>query len=233
MICGDRRACYPPDRMARGNHAPSGRAFPWVIVSLLAAAVVGGAAFTLLRVAGDGNATEPTPEFSFRVGGVSVTSVADVRPGEVDNRTVRQARRTLDRLYTIGFVDPAEWSDGTFPALPGLFGGPAANRVGRDLDDLTLGGSAAGVERVEPTAGRLRLSFLLDADEQPLSAIAQATFRARGTATDGSELAISHGGRYVLELAEGRWVIVAYQVEGELAAHAPSPGPAGTTGDGS
>lgn len=218
--------------MARGTHAPAGRAFPWVIVTLLAAALVGGGTVALLNLSGDGNAAEEelsTPRFVFDVGKVGAVGVDKEAEASVPKEVVRQARQVLDRLYTIGFVDPAEWQGGTFPSLPELFSETAAGRLDRDLEDLTLGRSAAGVERVEPGPSKLQLSFLLDDRQQPLTAIAQASFRADGTATDGSALQIRHGGRYILELSAGSWKIVAYQVEGELAPAAPSAGP--TTGE--
>lgn len=213
--------------MARGTHAPAGRAFPWVIVSLLAAALAGGAVVALLNLSGDGNAAEeePTPRFSFSVGRVGAVAVDKEATATVPKQTVRQVRQVLDRLYTIGFVDPDEWRSGTFPALPELFAEAAAERMDRDLEDLTLGSAAAGVDRVEPGPSKLKLSFLLDEAQQPLTAIAQATFRASGTATDGRSLTIIHGGRYLLELSAGEWRIVGYQVDGEMAPAGPAAGP--------
>jgi len=191
----------------------------------------GAGAWALLREGGPGEEEDlPVPDLVWEVGRVRSTPVdADASQGDLES--ARDAvTDLLDRLYTTAFVDPAEWGDGSFPELGSHFAGPAASRADRDRDDLTLGGDAARIERVEPTEARLRLSFLVDPQAAAYAAVATATFRADGRTTDGGALMILHRGRYVVRRVEGEWLIVGYDVEGSVESVAdPGPGTPGAT----
>lgn len=191
----------------------------------------GAGAWALLREGGPGEEEDlPVPDLVWEVGRVRSTLVdADASQGDLES--ARDAvTDLLDRLYTTAFVDPAEWGDGSFPELGTHFAGAAASRADRDRDDLTLGGDAARIERVEPTGARLRLSFLVDPQAAPYAAVATATFRADGRTTDGGALAILHRGRYVVRRVGGEWLIVGYDVEGSVESVAePGPGTPGAT----
>jgi len=191
----------------------------------------GAVAWALLRDGGPGEEEAlPVPDLVWEVGRVRATTV-DAEAPQADLETARDAvTDLLDRLYTTAFVDPGEWDEGRFPGLGSFFAGPAAARAERDRDDLTLGGDAAGIERVVPTRARLRLSFLVDPQAAPYAAVATATFRADGRTSDGGALAIAYHGRYVVRQVEGEWLIVGYDVEGSVESVAdPGPGTPGAT----
>lgn len=213
----------------RARHAPSNRSLPLVLGALLALVAVGaGACFSRGGEERPPAPEEPpVPEFSFSVSKVSAVTVDDEPAEAALDRAAEDVAGVLDGLYTTAFVDPEAWAGGTFPSLPEHFSGPAARQARRDLDDLSLGEAAAQVERVEPTRGRLRVSFLVDDAKQPFAAVAEATFRATGTTTDGRPLTIEHAGTYFLRAVDGAWAIVGYEVEGNVQT---APGGAATGG---
>ncbi len=134
-------------------------------------------------------------------------------------RTAGQAiRDTLTGLYTTGFVDPAQWQGGSFPALPGFFAGEARGRAQADLKHLSLGGAANHLVAVRPERALLEVRIVANANRRPVAATAAMDFRATGLGDAGLEVPIRHEGRYVLQLIEGRWLVVAYGVEGRLGA---------------
>lgn len=191
----------------------------------------GAGAWALLRDGGSGEQEElPVPDLVWEVGRVRSIPV-DADAPQDDLESARDAvTDLLDRLYTTAFVDPAEWGGGRFPGLGSYFAGQTAPRAERDLDDLTLGGDAAAIERVVPTRARLRLSFLVDPEARPYAVVATTTFRADGRTNDGGALAIAHRGRYMVRQVEGEWLIVGYDVEGSVESVAdPGPGTPGAT----
>lgn len=190
----------------------------------------GAGAWALMRGGGPQEDQPPVPDLVWSVGRVRSVPV-DADAPQDDLEAARDAvTDLLDRLYTTGFVDPAEWDEGRFPGLGSYFAGPATARAERDREELTLGGDAAEIERVVPTRTGLRLSFLVDPQAQPYAAVATTAFRADGRTTDGGALAIVHRGRYMVRQVEGAWLIVGYDVEGSVESVAdPAPGTPGAT----
>jgi LCP family protein required for cell wall assembly len=127
----------------------------------------------------------------------------------------RQVRDALERVYSIGFVDPTEWDDGRFPDLADAFAGDARGTVPDDLDALTLGPAARVVDAVRPERARVDVRFLTDAAKRPAAAFATASFE--GTAIAGpAELRVRHEGEYTLRKVDARWRVVAYDVRGRV-----------------
>jgi hypothetical protein len=184
------------------------------VAVVLGIAVVGGAAWFLLFREG-GLVGPDVPEFSFQIDRVKSRGVEGPATSEALQGPSEDLRSTLDAMYVAGFVDPGKWQGGRFPEVLEAFAGPAARRARRDLQDLTLGSTSRRLEHVEPTRGRLSVSFLLDGD-RPFAAVAFAAFRAVGDLSSGERLAIEHRGEYVMRAIGGAWRIVGYEVEGNM-----------------
>ncbi len=144
--------------------------------------------------------------------------------GEVKKRKLRRpaeaVRQTFTDLYTTAFVDPARWEGGTFPALFDHFAPEARGEARQHVDDLTLGQAAGHLTAVRPEWARLDVRFLLGPSRSPVAAQASMRFSATGFATDGTEVPVRHSGEFVLERLEGRWLVVAYDVEGGFGSEA-------------
>ncbi|HSJ49941.1 MAG TPA: LCP family protein, partial [Actinomycetota bacterium] len=76
---------------------------------------------------------------------------------------------------------------------------------------LPLGQAARELEAVRPRRARADLRFLADANDRPVVATADVTFKGIGLAGDDRR-PIRHDGRYTLRRVNGRWRIVAYEV---------------------
>jgi len=124
----------------------------------------------------------------------------------------------MTELYSVGFVDPDLWAEGSFPTLPELFAADARSEALRRVEDLTLGRAALHLDAVQPMRARLDVRFLLDRAGRPLVALAGMEFTGVGLA-DGADVSVRHEGDYVLRRSEGRWRIVSFDVRSRL----PSP----------
>jgi LCP family protein required for cell wall assembly len=121
----------------------------------------------------------------------------------------------MARLYSIAFVDPAEWDGGHFPGLADGFAGDARATVRRDVEALTLGPAAGVVDSVRPDLARLDVRILADASKRPVAAFATVAFEATAIAGP-AELPIRHGGDFTLRKLRGGWRVVAYEVRGRV-----------------
>jgi hypothetical protein len=217
--------CTLSDDLARrAHHASSGRALPWILVGLLAAAAIGAGAFFLLRGAEPGEEKVVTPPFRFELDEVRSVRVDGKVSEKAKDAASEQITEVLSRLYDTAFVQPGQWKGGRFPTLGSYFAGRAARRAVRDLESLTLGADARRIERVQPELGTVEIDLLVDPDRQPYAAIARTSFEAGGRTRGGQPLQIVHQGRYVVRPVEGSWLVVGYQVEGSVEA-----GPGGAT----
>jgi hypothetical protein len=210
-----------------GKGARAGRRVPraiWVtaaVVALLTAgAVWWGVAGSGGRPAAAPPAPSPSPE------GPRYFLLVDLRrvdavpiEGQVRRHEVRavaeDVRATMTGVYSTGFVDPALWQGGRFPALFDYFAGYAREEVRGDLSDLTLGPAARRLEVVRPERARLGVRVLVGTEGRALSAIASMEFAATGLAGQ-EEVPIRQRGRFVLRPIDGRWLIAAYDVQGRL-----------------
>jgi LCP family protein required for cell wall assembly len=127
----------------------------------------------------------------------------------------REVRDSLERLYSIAFVDPSGWDGGRFPDLARSFAGDARETVRGDLGALTLGPAARVVEAVRPERARVEVRFLADASKRLVAAFAQVAFEATAFAGD-AELPIEQSGAYTLRRVDGDWRVVAYDVRGRI-----------------
>lgn len=133
-----------------------------------------------------------------------------VRPRDL-RRPAHAIRRTMTDLYRIGFVDPAQWHGGTFPALFPLFAGKARAHVRRDLQELTVGREAGSLDAVRPSPARLGVRFLVGERRHPVVAVAHVRFA--GVGLEGARRRrIRQDASYTLRKLRGAWRIVAYDV---------------------
>lgn len=205
------------------------RSAVWLRATALAAVVAMLAAGCTAdnEVAGPAAPAEPTtggpsPEPSPSPPRPAFELVVDVRDlrGEGVNGPIRPKRlrgsaaavaETITELYSIGFVDPAAWGGGSFPALGRLFSASARPADGRPVRSLTLGRAARELEAVKPRRATVDLRFLADAKDRPIVAVATVRFDGVGFSTDGRR-PIRHDGRFTLRRLNGRWRIVSYDV---------------------
>lgn len=217
--------CTLSDGLARrAHHASSGRALPWVIVGLLAAAAIGAGAFFLFFREGAPEKVV-TPHFEFELQDLRFVKVDGKSSREDLDAAGEQVTAILSRLYDTAFVQPDGWKGGRFPALGSFFAGSAAKRAVRDMENLTLGKDARRIERVRPRAGTVEIDLLIDPRKKPYAAVAHTSFEAGGRTKSGGPLQIVHTGRYLLRPIEGSWLVVGYEVGGSVDA---GPGGGGT-----
>ena len=123
-------------------------------------------------------------------------------------------RRTITEMYAAGFVDPAAWEAG-FRGVLDAFAPDLRAQARRDLNQLTLGGSARGLTEVGSIDARIVVRFLPNGKKQPIAAMTDMRFIASGIG-DGFEIPIRHDGEYLMEPVGDRWLIVGYEVEGRI-----------------
>lgn len=190
-----------------------------VLVPLLLVGVgVGAYLFLRNREAEPPRRAAPVKPFAFTRGQTHFVSiggsVAKLTPEE------REAARAgvdnvMSDLYDAGFVTRSRWEKGAFSSVLQHFAPGAAEQAQRDLAELTLGNEAQRLQSVRPDNGVLEVSFLMDKQE-PLGAIAETEFQARGNLAAGGNLSLTHEGRFFLRQIEGAWRIVGYEVDGSL-----------------
>ncbi len=166
-------------------------------------------------------------EFSFQLGKVQATPITRTPPSELHD-AAREAgagvKETMDELYFRAFVDQGSWGD--YEAAFELFEGRAAASAGSDTEVLTLGSTANDdFGALDEASGTLTISVLTDADDAPVSAVAQVEFEATVEAQGGgSSTQVVSVGSYFLRQVDGAWRIFAYQVDrDDVEAAAPSP----------
>jgi len=194
--------------------------------------VAGGAAFFLLKGGGDsddpgpvdtGNLASPVDpggdvqpvHFALR----DTTTEATVTTSKADKAQVKAAakdiRDTLANMYTLAFVDPANWKEGNYDDVFVFFQpGQVATSAEHDVATLTLGPDAGETfDEVTQKYSGLRVKILTDKDGAPFTAAATADFSADAKTKDGSPMLIKSHATYYLQHGEGGWVIVAYKAK--------------------
>ncbi len=200
--------------MPRGSHRAGGGGVRWPVVGgvIVAIAVLGAAAWFLLG--GDGPLGRPSADFSFELGKVGGSPIAEKASDSEMEEAAAEVRETLDALYLVGFIDSGKWEGGTFPELYEAFAPKLEPRVRKELPDLSLGSDAAKIDTVDPISGRLSIRFLVDEESELIAATARTIFAANAVAKDGGNVAIQHDGTYYLQPEGDRWLINGYDVEG-------------------
>ena len=167
-----------------------------------------------IEAAPSADATPPAVPLHVRLAKVTGVALVGRPPKAPLVGPAEEIRRTMERMYAAGFVDPASWGSG-FRGVLDAFARDARSRARDDLKDLTLGGTARRLDSVRSDGARIVVQFLPNGRRQPVAAIVDMRFRATGTGP-GIAVPIHHRGEYVLEPFDGRWLIVGYEVEGRI-----------------
>lgn len=207
----------------------------WIVPA--AVLVLGVVAFLVLR-GGDGGGIlgggpdDTIPEFEFTVARTTPISVKTEDPTELTasaEQAAAEVEGTMTELYTEAFLDPANWREGSYDEVWPLFDEAAAAAAQGDVEILTIGATAGdGFDTIQPARNRLRVTVLLDADGNPVTAVAVVRFTATAEGKDGGKTAIVSAGQYFLEDAADGWRIVSYSVDRDDHEKVPKPGPSTT-----
>ena len=127
-------------------------------------------------------------------------------------------QETITQLLQAGYVDPDTWGDAG--KLDDYFTDDAANHVEPSIDTLSLGKDAPDtVESVKPLPSRLKVTTLIDGNLDPIRALAQVTFKAKATNTDGTTTKITLTGTLFLVPDGDSWKIEAFDLDREMKPH--------------
>jgi hypothetical protein len=222
----------------------------WRAVAFVALIIVvgGGIAFFLLK--GHGGSSTPgsitttgspapqTPPFDFKLLGdtaipsSATTKVADLKP--VADRSAQEITTTLNRMYSLAFLDPTNWQKGTYDNVYGFFDLKAQKKAARDAELLTLGSNAGDqFDTVLPANGTLHVRVLMDSSGNAATAVAIVHFTAKATEKSGGTMLVVSSAQYFMHIQEGGWTIFGYSVERndhpvKSASPTPSPAPSGS-----
>jgi hypothetical protein len=157
------------------------------------------------------------------------SKMSDLKPKA--DESAQEIAQTLDRMYSLAFLDPSNWQNGTYDNVYGFFDlGKAQKRASQDAALLTLGAGAGDqYSTVLPKTGTLKVRVLMDQSGNPYLAVAIAHFVANATDKSGSgQTAVVSTGQYFMHIQEGGWTISGYNVERndhpvKTKAHTPTP----------
>jgi hypothetical protein len=227
------------DRAERRNGKRK-RRIPLALLIIPVVLVAAGVALILIVSGGGGGGIigggddEQAAPFDFRVGRVKVertVAEADVEQLETEAVAVtEQITPVLDELFTDAFLDPANWREGDYEEMLGLFTDDAAAAALNSVDVLTLGASAGDeYERVTPDRGGIDYTVLFDRDNNPDTVTARVRFYAMGELKDGTFVAIVSAGQLFLQDRDG-WKVIAFDVRrNDHETTPPTPSPSGAS----
>jgi hypothetical protein len=207
------------------THRDGKRRLPRVaLAASVGVVVLGLAGYLFLRptvpAAPDGNGTtQPspttaTPDFAFTLTSVEPLGT-NPEPSEVDAGDAADAvTAAVSRLYTEAFLDSANWGTAQYESVWSLFDEGAAEAGRADLEVLTAGSAASDrFTRIDPIAGEIAVTLLLDDTGEPSIAVASVTFEARATAVDGQVTDLISSGSYFLRSTPQGWMVFSFRVD--------------------
>ena len=151
----------------------------------------------------------PLPQLTMRLVRASGKSEGGtLRPADLAE-PAEAIRRDLEDLYETAFLAPTL----DRPALFSHFSGEARHEAERDLGRLTIGPVRSELDEVVPRRATVSLTFLGDANGNPLGAFATTEFEASAVSGD-LHAPVANRGDYVLRRSKGAWRIVSYDVRG-------------------
>jgi hypothetical protein len=166
--------------------------------------------------ASDGDvATPATPPFGFDDTSRKLVRTSPEPMGSRHRRAsvaaATEAEDVLTDLYTEGFLDPANWEQGSYADAFGGFARGARDRAETHPGPLTAGpGAGDRYERIEPRSGRIATRILLDRQGAPVLLVSVVRFTAVATGTD--EVVLRSVGQYFFERVGRAWRIVSFDV---------------------
>jgi hypothetical protein len=207
----------------------------------LAVVVVG--ALILLAVIGGGgplggfigSSTPPAPPMKFKVTKIVPVTTTKTRARKVLGAVKPVAadiEEAMNDLYYGTFVNPKDW-DHYDDVFGDVMNGDAQDQANDQIDGLTLGKDAGDIyESVDPGDSRLTIKVLTDTSDNPVEAIAVASFQGLAKHDDGSYSKVFSTGSYFFKHEDGGWKIFAFKVgrnEKKTKAPASASGSTGAT----
>jgi hypothetical protein len=170
--------------------------------------------------------SERTPAFAFAVrrSGALPTAQLKIRKRVGTNPELRlhgtsklaskRAIASITRVYREGFLDPANWRNGSYAGLWGTFAASERAEARRDVRILTAGPAAGDAYlAIVPRGSTVRTTVLLDRKGKPFVVLVDARFRAVGRRVAGSfRTKFESSGRFFFQRVGGGWRIVSYDV---------------------
>jgi hypothetical protein len=207
-----------------------------VWIAPLALVVIGVLGFVLFGGGGGGgiiggHEDDTIPAFEFKVGKTSVVSVTDDKRQTPASATTAATGITaaLDTLYTEGFLDPANWRDGSYDEVWPLFADGAAGAAQQDASALTVGtGAGDTFEKIADPKGRVQVRVLLNDKKEVATAVAIVRFSAVGTRRDGKLTLFRSAGQYFMQPGGDGWQVYSFSVKRDDQLREPKPSPSGS-----
>lgn len=186
-------------------------------------------------VPGTGEPDRAIPDFTFRAGKtVAVPTVANQSAKQLKGDAQRASRETtaiVDDLYTAAFLDPDNWTNGTYDSAFEVFDESAGQEARSSVAALTAGASAGETfNDIQPGHGAIESEVLMDAKGNAARVVARVTFTAEATNKDGSITLFVSEGEFFLRSVDGDWKVVAFEVrrKDKVKEAAPSPSVSGS-----
>jgi hypothetical protein len=216
---------HPPTEASRVDRTPRrGPAFGIIAVAVVV--LIAGGVFLATRGKGPlvglvpGTSKGPaliTPDFRFR--GAKATAIPTT-PSQSAKKLRKPAEQAavettgvIHELYTDAFLDPANWQSGTYDSAYAVFSPTAATQARASADVLTAGPRAGDTfSDIQPGKATIQSRVLMDGEGNPSTVVAQVTFTAHGTSTDGPGTLFVSSGSFFLRQVNGAWKIVAFEV---------------------
>lgn len=209
----------------------------WIVP--VALVVLGVLAFLLLGggngggILRGGGPDDTIPAFEFATGKTTAVSVTDEKkevPGSARSAAT-DVTSTLDELYTEGFLDPANWRDGSYDEVWPLFADDAQGTAQQDSGTLTFGTGGSALTRIGEPKGRIEVKVLLDDKDRVATAVAVVRFSAVGTRKDGRLTIIRSSGQYFLRPEGDGWRVYSFSVDRDDQVREPKPSPSGSASE--
>lgn len=134
------------------------------------------------------------------------------RQREASERAANAATGILTDFYTEGFLDPANWQQGSYTDAFGDFASGARERAETRAGLLTAGPRAGDrYEQILPVSGRLFTRILLDRAGKP--ALLWSAVRFSAAAIGPEPLTLRSTAQFFFERIGGSWKIVSFHVK--------------------
>jgi hypothetical protein len=161
----------------------------------------------------DGVASTPAFRFTKATRKVVPTSGGRIkrRQREAGEHATVAARTVLDGLYTEGFLDPTNWTQGEYASAFRGFAKGARMRALAHPGLLTAGARAGDrYEEILPVAGRIDTRVLVARGGRPTLVLSVVRFSA--VATGPEPVTFRSRGQFFFERVRGSWKIVSFHV---------------------
>jgi hypothetical protein len=188
-----------------------------------------------------GDDTPPAPEFAFQVSKPKVETTAPIDPEATVNMTAAKAAakpaadqvaEQLNGLYLAAFLDPANWTQGSYEPVADYFAKTAQPAAATQAKVLTAGLGVADLDSILPLKSTAKLTVLLDPSGNPVAVAGTVNFQAKGTG-GGTVYVFKSKGQYVFRKIDGAWKVASFSVRRADTEKAPASSTSSPTGEAS